>query len=87
MDCNLTGIDLVGGLLVDVSVLADDGVGGLGDGINYDDVESVNISNGKTFNSYDGIRRTIIRDENTMLKGQDGSLGIIRTRLTRNAVR
>ena len=32
MDCDLSGIDLVGGLLVDLSVLTDDGVGGLGDG-------------------------------------------------------
>jgi LruC domain-containing protein len=46
------------------------------DGISYDDVESVNISNGKTFNRYEGVRRTIIRDDNTMLKGQDGSLVI-----------
>ena len=32
MNSDLTGKDLVGGLLVDLSVLTDDGVGGLGDG-------------------------------------------------------
>lgn len=43
------------------------------DGIKYEDVQSVNISNVNTFSKYTDTNRTIIKDESLLLKGQDGS--------------
>lgn len=43
------------------------------DGISYDDVDNIKISNGNTFNKYSGSSRLIIKEEDVMLKGQDGS--------------
>lgn len=43
------------------------------DGINYEDVQSVNIVNVNTFNKSTNTSRTIIKDESLLLRGQDGS--------------
>jgi len=46
------------------------------DGISYDDVEDVSISNRNTFLKYPISRRLIIKDEDIKLRGQDGSFVI-----------
>ena len=47
------------------------------DGISYDnDVEDISISNHNTFLKYTSSQRTIIKDENIKLRGQDGSVVI-----------
>lgn len=43
------------------------------DGIDYDDVEDISISNHNTFVKYEASSRTIIKDEDTKLRGQDGT--------------
>ncbi len=43
------------------------------DGVSFDNVDNIKISNGNTFSKYTSSSRLIIKDENTLLKGQDGS--------------
>lgn len=43
------------------------------DGIKYEDVQNVSIVNVNTFNKYTNTNRTIITDDDNLLRGQDGS--------------